>query len=103
MYLASTSKRKIVLVITNVMLAVFVISFVFHTVVGPSGLFRLAKVKRQVAAAKKQLSMLEQQNKHTTKKIRALTEGTVDVDFLDEEVRKSLGYIGVNETFLNTE
>lgn len=103
LYLTDINKRKIINTTINTILVIVIVYFIFHSTIGPSGIIKLIQTKKDILSNQKKLDLLFKKNAQVSQKIHALTEKTLDKDYLDEEVRYSLGYIGNNETFFNME
>ncbi|CAK8162532.1 hypothetical protein CAXC1_180040 [Candidatus Xenohaliotis californiensis] len=103
MYLAGASKKKFIVYAINAITILFIAYFIFHATIGPSGLKKLFEIRKIVLNNKNKLAILNTENQTISRKIRALTEKSLDIDFLDEEARWSLGHIGSDETFFNRE
>jgi cell division protein FtsB len=66
--------------------------FAFHTVQGDHGLIALSQTQNQIRQAEATLAALESERDHLDKKVARLRPDQLDLDLLDEEARKSLGY-----------
>ena len=70
---------------------------VYFLVYGQRGLLQYFYLSKQNHEYKEKLDRLTSENKYLDNQIKKLQPNTVDLDFLDEQVRKKLGFIDKNE------
>jgi len=77
-----------------------ILYFTFFTIFGQKGLFELSHLKKKIE--NKEISKQELQNKMQAKKnmVEGMNINSLDVDLVDEESRKVLGYVGKNEVVI---
>ena len=77
-----------------------ILYFSFFTIFGDKGLFTLYRLKQEIA--RKEAAKQELQNKMQAKKnmVEGMNLNALDLDLLDEQSRKTLGYVGKNEVVI---
>ena len=70
---------------------------VYFLVYGQRGLLQYFYLSKQNKEYNERLSQLTSENQYLSNRIKKLQPNTVDLDFLDEQVRKKLGLIDKNE------
>ena len=77
--------------------------FLSLTIFGPKGLFKYFSLKEQIE--NKELIKEELLDKMHVKKnmVEGMNTNSLDVDLLDEQARKNLGYVGKNEMVIYQE
>ena len=80
-----------------------ILYFLSFTVFGQKGLFKLFKLEKIIS--NKESVKKEYQEKVKAKKdmVDGMKPGSLDVDLLDEQTRKNLGYVGKNEVVIYEE
>ncbi|RMH44559.1 MAG: septum formation initiator family protein [Alphaproteobacteria bacterium] len=71
--------------------------FAFAAVQGDFGLFRRIQLEAEIATERTELSRLEARRDFLRNKTRRLSDAWLDLDLLDEEARRVLGYIRADE------
>jgi cell division protein FtsB len=80
------------------MLIVFVIFYLgFHAVSGQHGLFALFKETRKLELLKTELAKVKGEREELERKVQLLSSKALDLDMLDEQVRRILGMTGKDE------
>ncbi|WP_375263810.1 septum formation initiator family protein [Palleronia sp.] len=74
--------------------------FAFASIQGDYGLMRRIEIEAEARQLETQLDALETEVKVYANKARRLSDEYLDLDFLDEQAREVLGYIGPNEIIL---
>ncbi len=94
------SKNLFVSYVTGSLLLFY---FLFITVFGEKGLIKYFELKKQIKS--KEIVKFELQNKIKTKKamVNGMDPENLDLDLVDEESRKVLGYVGKNEVVIYRE
>ena len=72
----------------------YLVYFLFY---GQRGLLQYFYLSKQNQEYKETLGQLTSENQYISNRIKKLQPNTVDIDFLDEQVRKKLGFIDKNE------
>ena len=70
---------------------------VYFLVYGQRGLLQYFYLSKQNQEYSYKLSQLTSENQYLGNQIKKLQSNTIDLDFLDEQVRKKLGLIDKNE------
>jgi len=71
--------------------------FTFAAVQGENGLFRRIQIEAQVSDLKTRLATLQGRVGQLTNKTHRLSDSYLDLDLLDEQARKILGYLRPDE------
>ena len=74
--------------------------FIYHALEGSRGLRRYFELKRQIRLERKVQELTERQKNELESKIDRLNVEHLDVDFLEEQVKRSLGAGQENEYIL---
>ena len=69
----------------------------YFLVYGQRGLLKYFYLSKQNQEYNERLSQLTSENQYLSNRIKKLQPNSVDLDFLDEQVRKKLGLIDKNE------
>jgi cell division protein FtsB len=72
----------------------------FAALQGEHGLFRLFQVEAQAVRLEAELDGLKAEREVFARKTRGLSEGTLDLDLLDEQARKVLGLARADEILI---
>ncbi|MEZ5691318.1 MAG: septum formation initiator family protein [Rickettsiales bacterium] len=81
-------------------LGIFVVFYLgFHTV---GGVFSLFQEKTRLEEMKETLSLVQEEKTAMDKKVKALSDKSLDLDLLDERVKTVLGMAGKNEVVVFT-
>ena len=77
---------------------VFIFIYLFYFLIyGQRGLLKYFYLTKQNQEYNETLAQLASENQYMSNRIKKLQPNTVDLDFLDEQVRKKLGLIDKNE------
>ena len=90
-------KNRIILYISFLITFFIFLYLVYFLVYGQRGLLQYLYLSKQNHEYIHKLTQLTQENDNFSNKIKRLQPNTVDLDFLDEQVRKKLGLIDKNE------
>lgn len=72
--------------------------FTFHAVSGERGLIAMAQLSKKVDESKTELDEIRAERIELEHKVSLLRTESLDLDLLDEEARKVLGYASKDET-----
>ena len=72
----------------------------YFLVYGQRGLLQYFYLSKQNQEYNERISQLTSENQYLSNRIKKLQPNTVDLDFLDEQVRKKLGLIDNNEIII---
>ena len=90
-------KNRIILYFTFLITFFIFLYLVYFLVYGQRGLLQYFYLSKQNQEYKETLAQLTSKNQYVSNRIKKLQPNTVDLDFLDEQVRKKLGLIDKNE------
>ena len=90
-------KNKIILYFSFLITFFIFLYLVYFLVYGQRGLLQYFYLSKQNQEYKETLVQLTSENQYMSNRIKKLQPNTVDLDFLDEQVRKKLGFIDKNE------
>ena len=90
-------KNRIILYFTFLITFFIFLYLVYFLVYGQRGLLQYFYLSKQNQEYNERLSQLTSENQYLSNRIKKLQPNTVDLDFLDEQVRKKLGLIDKNE------
>ena len=90
-------KNRIILYFSFLITFFIFLYLVYFLVYGQRGLLQYFYLSKQNQEYNVRLSQLTSENQYLSNQIKKLEPNTVDLDFLDEQVRKKLGLIDKNE------
>jgi len=90
-------KNKIVLYLSFLVTFFIFIYLVYFLIYGQRGLLQYFFLSNQIQEHNRSLASLNIENEYFSDRISRLKPNSVDLDYLDEQVRKSLGLIDKNE------
>ena len=90
-------KNKIILYFSFLITFFIFLYLVYFLVYGQRGLLQYFYLSKQNQEYNETLAQLTSENQYMSNQIKKLQPNTVDLDFLDEQVRKNLGFIEKNE------
>ena len=90
-------KNKIILYFSFLITFFIFLYLVYFLVYGQRGLLQYFYLSKQNQEYNETLAQLTSENQYMSNRIKKLQPNTVDLDFLDEQVRKKLGLIDKNE------
>jgi len=90
-------KNKIILYLSFLVTFFIFIYLVYFLIYGQRGLLQYFYLSKQNQEYSQKLTQLTLENRYLSDRIKRLQPNTVDLDFLDEQVRKKLGLIDKNE------
>ena len=90
-------KNRIILYFSFLITFFIFLYLVYFLVYGQRGLLQYFYLSNQNQEYKETLAQLTSENQYISNRIKKLQPNTVDLDFLDEQVRKKLGLIDKNE------
>ena len=87
-----------IIVYFSFLITFFIFLYLFYFLVyGQRGLLQYFYLSKQNQEYNDTLAQLSSENQYMSNRIKKLQPNTVDLDFLDEQVRKKLGLIDKNE------
>ena len=90
-------KNRIILYFSFLITFFIFLYLVYFLVYGQRGLLQYFYLSKQNQEYNDTLAQLTSENQYISNRIKKLQPNTVDLDFLDEQVRKKLGLIDKNE------
>ncbi len=90
-------KNRIILYFSFLITFFIFLYLVYFLVYGQRGLLQYFYLSKQNQEYNETLARLSFKNQYMSNRIQKLQPNTVDLDFLDEQVRKKLGLIDKNE------
>ena len=90
-------KNRIILYFSFLITFFIFLYLVYFLVYGQRGLLQYFYLSKQNQEYNEVLAQLTSENQYLNNRIKKLQPNTVDLDFLDEQVRKKLGLIDKNE------
>lgn len=90
-------KNKIILYFSFLITFFISIYLIYFLIYGQRGLLKYFYLSKQSQESKQTLVELKFENKYYADRIKRLQQNTLDLDFLDEQIRKKLGLIDKNE------
>ncbi len=93
-------KRKFRLFVFPLIALTIAVYFIYHAVEGSRGLRRYFELKRQIRLERKVQELTKQRKTELESKIDRLSVEHMDTDFLEEQVKRSLGAGQENEYIL---
>ena len=90
-------KNKIILYFSFLITFFIFLYLVYFLIYGQRGLLQYFYLSKQNKEYKETLVQLTSENQYMSNRIKKLQPNTVDLDFLDEQIRKKLGFIDKNE------
>ena len=90
-------KNRIILYFSFLITFFIFLYLVYFLVYGQRGLLQYFYLSKQNQEYNKTIDQLTLENQYLSNRIKKLQPNTVDLDFLDEQVRKKLGLIDKNE------
>ena len=90
-------KNRVILYLSFLVTFFIFIYLVYFLIYGQRGLLQYFYLSKQNQEYTQKLTILTSENNYFSDRIKRLQPNTVDLDFLDEQVRKKLGLIDKNE------
>ena len=90
-------KNRVILYLSFLVTFFIFIYLVYFLIYGQRGLLQYFYLTKQSEEYSQKLAKLTAENDYLSDRIKRLQPNTVDLDFLDEQVRKKLGLIDKNE------
>ena len=90
-------KNRIILYFSFIITFFIFLYLVYFLVYGQRGLLQYFYLSKQNQEYSETLAQLTSENQYMNNRIKKLQSNTIDLDFLDEQVRKKLGLIDKKE------
>lgn len=86
--------------IKPLLLVCAVFYLMFHALHGERGLYALVKEQRQLSAVNQELAQTKQERERTELRVSHLRDNNLDIDLLDEQMRRMLGVMRPGEVVM---
>jgi len=96
-------KNKLYLFLSLVFSFLFFLYLLYFLINGPRGIISYYKFKNQQDTYQLELVELIEKNNTLIDKVLRLQTNTIDLDYLDEQLRRKTGYIAQNELVVSLE
>jgi len=80
------------MITTNVLWVCIVGYFAYHLITGARGILSLETLNDELPLLKQELTQLQEENKFLSNKISRIREDNLDLDLLEEEAQRILGF-----------
>ncbi len=97
MYKSVILKNKIILYYSFLITFFIVVYLIYFLINGQRGLLKYFYLKKQKKKYNQILADVRIENENINDKIQRLKTNSIDLDFLDEQIKKNLGFIDKNE------
>ena len=77
--------------------------FSYHAISGERGLLALIQLSQKIEEARSQLDIIHAERLKFERNVRLMRDDSLDLDLLDEQARRLLGYAGKDEKIYNLE
>ena len=85
----------------SLLISFFIFLYLFYFLLnGERGIVSYYKIRNQNIEHLLTLSTLQKKNSLLTDRIKRLQTNTIDLDFLDEQIRQKTGYVSENEVLI---
>ena len=85
----------------SLLISFFIFLYLFYFLInGERGIISYYKIKNQNIQHQSLLSDLQKKNSFLNDRIKRLQINTIDLDFLDEQIRQKTGYVSENEVLI---
>jgi len=85
----------------SLLISFFIFLYLFYFLLnGERGIISYYKIKHQNNQHLATLSELQNKNSFLIDRIKRLSTNTIDLDFLDEQIREKTGYVNKNEVLI---
>ena len=85
----------------SLLISFFIFLYLFYFLInGDRGIISYYNIKNQNTQHHFVLRELQKKNSFLTDRIKRLQTNTIDLDFLDEQIRKQTGYVNENEVLI---
>ena len=85
----------------SLLISFFIFLYLFYFLLnGERGIVSYYKIRNQNIENQLTLSELQKNNSLLTDRIKRLQTNTIDLDFLDEQIRSKIGYVSENEVLI---
>ena len=93
-------KRNVFYYIFDGVFLFLILYFVYYGFNGPNGLINFIEVKSQMKSKSIHLESLQKEKNELKVKNAGLYRDSIDLDLLEEQAKKILGYANLNETVI---
>lgn len=93
----SNKKIRIRTVLTTLLFGLAISYFTYHALSGDRGVLAMLRLSNQIEDARKDLDDVHSERLYLQHRVNLLRTDSLDLDLLDEQARKVLGYAGSGE------
>ena len=97
------SKFGINQIMTSLLFVVLVVYFSYHAVIGERGFLAFLRLSQKIELARAQLDIVHAERMKYERNVKLLRSNSLDLDLLDEQARRVLGYADKDEKVYNLE
>lgn len=97
LYVNNKKKKKYSSLIITLVFLISIIYFSYHAMSGDRGVFALIRLSHKLDKSKQELDLLKAERLKLEHKVNSISNKSIDLDLLDEQSRRLLGYAGKNE------
>lgn len=90
-------------VLPTLLLVVLLAYFSYHAVIGDRGLLALIQLSQKIEQTRQELDVVHAERTKLERNVRLMRDDSLDLDLLDEQARRYLGYAGKDEKVYNVE
>jgi len=96
-------RNKLYLFLSLVFCFFILLYLVYFLINGDRGLISFYKIKNQQNELQNELKQTKLKNDLFVDRVKRLQANTIDLDYLDEQIRLNTGYVSDNELFISLE
>lgn len=90
-------------ILPALLLVVILSYFSYHAVIGDRGLLALINLSKKIEIARQELDIIHAERTKLERNVMLMRDDSLDLDILDEQARRYLGYAGKDEKIYNVE
>ena len=94
-------RNKLYLFLSLVFCFFILLYLVYFLINGDRGLISFYKIKNQQNELQNELKQIKLKNDLFIDRVKRLQANTIDLDYLDEQIRLNTGYVSDNELFIS--
>ena len=90
-------------ILPTLLFVVILLYFSYHAISGERGLLALIQLSQKIDQARLDLDVTHAQRLKLERNVKLMRDDSLDLDLLDEQARRLLGYAGKDEKIYNLE
>ncbi len=94
-------RNKLYLFLSLVFCFLILLYLFYFLINGDRGLISFYKIKNQQSELQNELKLIKIKNDLFIDRVKRLQANTIDLDYLDEQIRLNTGYVSDNELFIS--